>query len=102
MSQHESHTTAVISSALFGGALDYKQFRKLFPATRNFDKFTAEQCANHASSHKMGFRQRQAVGQFFYTHKLCPSIAFDTAQQATERAYEIYLAQFEETKDAAA
>lgn len=83
------------SFALFGGALNYQEFRKLFPATRNFSKFDSFQRSDRRASHRLGFKQRVQVGEYFYTHSLLPDICFPTAKQATERAYEIYIAQFE-------
>lgn len=71
--------------------LTYEQFRKLYKAQRHWQKFTHDQRADMASSHRLGHRQREATGEYFYTHELCPDVAFDTAQQATRRAYEVYL-----------
>lgn len=83
-------------SALLGGPLTYRQFRKLYPATRNLQRYSSETRADRAASHRLGHRQRQAVGEYFYTHTLCPDIAFDTAKRATQEAYAIYLCQFAE------
>ena len=72
--------------------LTYEQFRKLYKAARNFQAYDHNDRARHASSHRLGFRQREALGEFYYTHDLCPDRAFDTAQGATRHAYEVYLA----------
>ena len=87
------------SDALFGGVLDYKQFRKLFPATRHLQRYSSEQRANLRASHRQGYLQRQRIGEYFYTHELCGDVGFDTAKSATERAYRIYLSQFGDIAD---
>ena len=83
---------------LDGGLLSYKQFRKLFPATRNFHKYDHITRADRASSFRLGHQQRKADGEYFYTHLLIPDRAFDTAGQATEGAYQIYIARFSKTE----
>lgn len=83
------------TTALFGGPLDYLQFRKVFPPTRNFQRYDSNERANHSASHRLGHVQRQSIGRYFYTHTLLGDFCFPTAKQATQRAYEIYMAQFE-------
>lgn len=80
--------------AMFGGPLSYAQFRKLYPATRNFHHYDHNQQADLRASHRQGHRQRLATGHYFYTHDLLVGICFRAAGQATTRAYEIYLTQF--------
>lgn len=82
------------TSALFGGPLTYHQFRKLYPATRNLQRYTSGERADRAASHLLGHRQRESVGEYFYTHPLRPGVALPSAGLATEQAYEVYLAQF--------
>lgn len=53
---------------------------------RNFQPFTSEQRANHAASHRLGHRQRERVGEFFYTHPDVPGAAFTTRKRAAEAA----------------
>lgn len=72
--------------------LTYEQFRKLYKATRIYQAYDHNARANHAASHRLGYLKRQATGEFYYTHDLCPGLAFDTAQRATQRAYDNYLA----------
>jgi len=72
--------------------MTYEEFRKKHPAVRNFQPYTHDQRANHAASHRLGHRQRAALGRYFYTHEMVSEcIAFDTAKQATQRAYREYL-----------
>lgn len=71
--------------------MTYKEFRKAHPARRIFMRYTPEQRADHASSHRLGRRQREAVGEFFYEHDMIPDRAFPTAKTATTRAYAVYL-----------
>ena len=49
---------------------------------RNFQAYTSEQCANHAASFRLGYQQRKAVGEFFYTHPDVPGKAFGTRKMA--------------------
>lgn len=53
---------------------------------RCFQHFTSEQRANHAASHRLGFRQRESVGRFFYTHPDVPGLAFDRRGDAARAA----------------
>lgn len=56
---------------------------------RNFQPYTSEQRANHAASHRLGYRERQAVGRFFYTHPAIPNRAFDTRRAAAQAALSV-------------
>jgi hypothetical protein len=56
--------------------------------TRCFQHYTSDQRANHASSHRLGHRQRQAVGEFFYVHPAVPGLAFSTRGQAARAGLE--------------
>lgn len=51
-------------------------------AVRCFQKYTHEERANHAASHRLGYRQRGSTGQFYWTHNLVPGIAFPTRKAA--------------------
>lgn len=70
--------------------MTYEEFRRRFPAARHFQTYTSEARANHAASRRVGHRQREAFGEFYYTHADCPGVAFDTARAATTRAYELF------------
>jgi hypothetical protein len=59
---------------------------ELAKVVRNFQRFTSEQRATHASSHRLGHRQRQSVGETFYTHPSIPNVAFPTRRRAAEAA----------------
>lgn len=50
--------------------------------TRHFQHYTNDQRATRAASHRLGHRQRGAVGEFFYTHPDAPGLAFDTRTRA--------------------
>jgi hypothetical protein len=50
--------------------------------TRHTQRYTPEQRATQAASHRLGPRQRQAVGEHFYTHPDVPGRAFSTRGQA--------------------
>ena len=49
---------------------------------RCFQPYSSETRANHASSHRLGHRQRESVGEFFYTHPAIPNRAFLTRKAA--------------------
>lgn len=53
---------------------------------RCFHAFTSEQRANLAASHRLGHRQRAAIGQFFYVHPGFPGTAFATRKAAVMAA----------------
>lgn len=53
---------------------------------RCFQAYTSEQRSNHAASSRLGYQQRKAVGQFFYTHPDIPGAAFDTRKGAAMAA----------------
>jgi hypothetical protein len=53
---------------------------------RHFQQYSSEQRANHSASSRLGYRQRQRVGEFFYTHPNIPNRAFTTRRQAAEAA----------------
>ncbi len=66
----------------------YEVFRKRHPAVRCWQRYTPEQRADHAAAWTLGPRQRQAFGEFYYTHPFLPGLGFPTAKAATTRAYE--------------
>lgn len=51
---------------------------------RNFQGYDSETRAMHAASHRLGHRQREAVGEFFYTHPDVPGCAFPTRKAAAQ------------------
>jgi hypothetical protein len=53
---------------------------------RHFQRYTDEQRADHAASHRLGHRQRRAVGEFFYTHPDVPGRSFETRTRAARAA----------------
>lgn len=53
---------------------------------RCFNRYSSEQRANHAASFRLGHRQREAVGEFFYTHPDVPGRAFPTRKAAAMAA----------------
>jgi len=70
--------------------MTYVEFRKTHPAARCFQRYDSETRANHAASGRLGFRQREAAGAFYYVHPMVPAFAFPTAKAATERAYDLH------------
>lgn len=53
---------------------------------RNLQRYASEQRADLAASHRLGHRQRQAIGEFFYTHPDVPGLAFPTRSAAARAA----------------
>lgn len=49
---------------------------------RNFQRFDGQARADHAASHRLGFRQRQRIGEFFYTASNIDGRAFPTRKAA--------------------
>jgi hypothetical protein len=49
---------------------------------RTFQRYTPEQRANRAASHRLTYAQRTAVGEFFFTHPDLPGRSFDTRHGA--------------------
>jgi len=55
---------------------------------RCFQPYSSEQRADHAASGRLGHRQREAIGHFFYTHPAIPNRCFDTRGQAARAGLE--------------
>jgi hypothetical protein len=53
---------------------------------RRFQRYTSQQRADRAASHRLGHRQRQAVGEWFYVHPDVPDLAFDNRRSAAREA----------------
>lgn len=53
---------------------------------RCFHHYSSEQRADHAASHRLGYRQRRAAGEYFYTHPDLPGLAFDKRFDAARAA----------------
>lgn len=56
---------------------------------RHFQRYTAEQRADRAASHRLGPRQRQSVGEYFYTHPDVPGRCFPTRGRAAQAARDV-------------
>jgi hypothetical protein len=63
-----------------------KNGRMVPSPTKIFQRHSSETRANLAASFRLGYRQREAVGVFFWIHPWFPNIAFDTRKSAIERA----------------
>jgi len=57
--------------------------------TRCFQRYSAEDRASCASSHRLGHRQRAALGEYFYVASNVPNTAFPTRGQAVRAAVEV-------------
>ncbi len=55
--------------------------------TKHFQRYSHIERADHAASHRLGHRQRLALGESFWTHPEAPAIAFKT-RKACIRAVE--------------
>ena len=55
-------------------------------AVRCFHRFDHETRANMMASRRLGYRQRQHEGEYFYIHEFVPGIAFPTRGQAESAA----------------
>ena len=56
---------------------------------RGFQRFSHEQRANHAASHRLGRLQRAAIGETFYTHPRLPGVCFPRRKLAALAALNI-------------
>lgn len=63
---------------------------ELARVVRHFQRYTAEQRASRAASHRLGARQRGAVGEYFYTHPAVPNVSFPTRRQAARAGHEAH------------
>lgn len=63
------------------------EYKKAFPATRNFQQYDHNQRADMAANFRMGHQARLRTGEHFYTHPHAPNIAFDTPKAAYAHAY---------------
>lgn len=55
-------------------------------AERGFQRFTPEVRSNMQASHRLGWKQKQAIGEVFWTHPWCSGVAFPTRRRALEAA----------------
>jgi hypothetical protein len=53
---------------------------------RHLGRYSSEERASRAASHRLGHRQRGAVGEYFYTHPDVPGLAFSTRGAAARAA----------------
>ncbi|MEH3063840.1 MAG: hypothetical protein PGN33_14225 [Methylobacterium radiotolerans] len=53
---------------------------------RCFQHYGSEVRANHQASHRLGHRQRESVGEFFYVHPDLPGRAFSKRKFAAAAA----------------
>lgn len=53
---------------------------------RHLQRYTSDQRAGMAASHRLGHRQRSSMGEFFWTHEFVPGVAFTTRKQALQAA----------------
>ena len=54
--------------------------------TRIFQRFDHNQRADMMTSHRLGYRQRQRIGEFFYVSSHIPGIGFRTRGAAVKAA----------------
>lgn len=53
---------------------------------RCFQRYTHDQRADMMASHRLGFRQKERVGEFFWIHQYVPDRAFPTRGAAIRAA----------------
>ena len=53
---------------------------------RCFQRYSADQRATMASSHRLGHRQRQQAGEYYWTSELVPGVAFTSRGRAIAAA----------------
>ncbi|HXE63146.1 MAG TPA: hypothetical protein VN519_06370 [Bryobacteraceae bacterium] len=70
-----------------------EEFRKAHKATRCFQRYDHNARADRYASCRMGHRQREAIGEYFYVHDFAPGLAFPSQGQAVSRAHRNVVAQ---------
>ena len=58
------------------------------PAVRCFERYTSQDRATRAASFRLGYRQRSAVGEVYWTHPLVHHRAFPTRKAALRAAFD--------------
>lgn len=66
-----------------------KEFRKIHKPVRCFFKYTSECRTDRVASHRLGHRQRAAIGEFYYTTPFIVDRAFSTAKSAKIAAHRV-------------
>jgi hypothetical protein len=66
---------------------------ELLKIVRCFHRFSSCDRADMASSHRLGPRQRHAIGQFFWVTELRPGVAFETRGAAVDAARAVLASQ---------
>ena len=89
--RRDSESRDPVSSKADEVNMTFDEYRELFRASRGFQRYSSEQRANHASSHRLTQNQRISVGEYFYAHVHAPGIAFPTRQAAERAGYDAYL-----------
>ena len=67
------------SLCLCGDGAPHKVSRHV---TRCFHRYSHVERADRSASHRLGFRQREAVGEHFYVSDLIPGIAYPSRSRA--------------------
>jgi len=63
-----------------------EEFNNTFRTVRHFQNYTPGQRAERMASFRGGHRQREAIGEYFYTHELEErNIAYPSPKEAKER-----------------
>lgn len=62
---------------------------ELLGIVRCFQKYTHLERADMAASHRLGYRQRQANGRYYYITTHRPDVGFDTQGQAVAAARKV-------------
>lgn len=58
------------------------QFYDIPTAQRGFHRYTSQDRADRRASFRLGYRQREMIGEVFWTHELAPGLAFPTKNAA--------------------
>lgn len=56
------------------------------PAVRGFERYTPDMRASMAASFRLGYQQRQSVGEAWWSHPRCPGVCFPTRIAALRAA----------------
>lgn len=80
------------ATCLVGGLTDVAALNREYrQVVRRWQRYTSEQRAERASSHRLGPpQQRQALGEYFYVHPALPAFAAHTRTQAAQAGLDLY------------
>ena len=82
MSTRYNHPGGIVLTVEDAERIGVEKEDRMTKPIKHFQKYTPEQRASLAASFRMGHRQKESVGEVFWTHPDVPGIAFPTRKRA--------------------